>query len=51
MQTGGVVQESKPKEIVNVNLNLGGTQFPLFGDKEVVDMFVERLEKERLMSI
>jgi len=51
MQYGGMIPEVKAKDIVNVNLNLGSSQFPLFGEREVVEMLVSRLQKERLMSI
>ena len=49
-QLGGYV-EPKTRDIVNVNLNFGAKQFPLFGKRDVVDALVGQLKEEELMTV
>ena len=51
MQFGGVIPESKSRDVVNVNLVLGRTQFPLFGEREIVNTLISKLQEERLMTV
>jgi hypothetical protein len=51
MATGGLVPGmGKAEKTVNVNLNLGGKQYPLVGRSSVVAMLTEQMRREGLTS-